>query len=282
MADRRDIKPRLGGPEMTTAQLFRLDGRTVLISGGAGDLGLAVAESVLETGGDVVCLDLRETPPAEPWARLESLAAQHGTQIAYHQADVTDADRISAVFAGLRRLRYPLRGVVACAGIGNSTSAVNFDVAKFRRTLDVNLTGTFLVAQAAAREMRRHGQSGSMVLVASMAGSVAMRGSDVADYESSKAATIGLGRSLAKEWSSQAGFPLIRVNTLSPGYIKTGMLNPMLRAFPDAEKNIADLNMMNRLSFADEYRAPAVFLLADGSGFMTGADLKVDGGHTAW
>lgn len=56
----------------------------------------------------------------------------------------------------------------------------------------------------------------------------------------------------------------------------------MLQAFPDAEKNIADLNMMNRLSFADEYRAPAVFLLADGSGFMTGADLKVDGGHTAW
>lgn len=166
----------------------------------------------------------------------------------------------------------------------------------------MNIMGTFLVAQAAAREMSKRSLGGSLVLVASMGGSVSLKvsihweeefagsrsliyfeqGLDLADYESSKAAVLGLGRSLASEWGSRPGLPLIRVNTLSPGYIRTAMTSPVLDADSEKEGMWADQAMVNRISSADEYRAPTVFLLGDGSGFMTGADLKVDGGFTAW
>lgn len=199
-------------------------------------------------------------------------------------------------------LRHPLRGVVTCAGVGRGKAAIDFEASEFRRTLDVNIMGTFLVAQAAAREMSKRSLGGSLVLVASMGGSVSLKvsihweeefagsrsliyfeqGLDLADYESSKAAVLGLGRSLASEWGSRPGLPLIRVNTLSPGYIRTAMTSPVLDADSEKEGMWADQAMVNRISSADEYRAPTVFLLGDGSGFMTGADLKVDGGFTAW
>lgn len=88
-------------------------------------------------------------------------------------------------------------------------------------------------------------------------------------------------RSLAAEWGSRVGCPLIRVNSISPGYIKTRMTMDALLV-PDREKEWSADNMLNRLSYADEYRGPAMFLLCDASSFVTGTDLRVDGGHTAW
>lgn len=92
---------------------------------------------------------------------------------------------------------------------------------------------------------------------------------------------LQLGRSLAAEWGSRVGYPQIRVNTLSPGYIKTALTVGALEK-PNREQEWSADNMLNRLSWADEYRGPVMFLLGDASSFMTGADLRVDGGHTAW
>jgi NAD(P)-dependent dehydrogenase (short-subunit alcohol dehydrogenase family) len=92
---------------------------------------------------------------------------------------------------------------------------------------------------------------------------------------------LQLGRSLAAEWGCREGKAQIRVNTLSPGYIKTALTaKDML--IPGREEQWSADNMLNRMSYADEYRAPVIFMLSDGSGFMTGADLRVDGGHCAW
>lgn len=107
---------------------------------------------------------------------LESLAAQKSTQITYHKVDVTNADHVNAFFAvTMPILRHPLRGVVTCAGVGRGKAAIDFEASEFRRTLDVNIMGTFLVAQAAAREMRKRSLGGSLVLVASMGGSVSLK-----------------------------------------------------------------------------------------------------------
>lgn len=91
-----------------------------------------------------------------------------------------------------------------------------------------------------------------------------------------------LGRSLAAEWGSRIGSSQIRVNTLSPGYIKTALTVWALEEKPHREQEWSADNMLNRLSYADEFRGPIMFMLGDASSFMTGADLKVDGGHTAW
>lgn len=92
---------------------------------------------------------------------------------------------------------------------------------------------------------------------------------------------IQLARSLAAEWGSQTSYPTIRVNTISPGYIRTRQTAETL-ADPEMDKLWTGDNMLMRLSYADEYRGAAMFLLSDASSFVTGADLRVDGGHTAW
>lgn len=100
-------------------------------------------------------------------------------------------------------------------------------------------------------------------------------------YNASKAALHQMTRSLAAEWGARVNVPLIRVNSLSPGCIRTPASAEVLPGTGLEEMLIND-SMLYRLSTADEYRAPVIFLLGDGSSYMTGSDLRVDGGHCAW
>jgi NAD(P)-dependent dehydrogenase (short-subunit alcohol dehydrogenase family) len=97
-------------------------------------------------------------------------------------------------------------------------------------------------------------------------------------YNASKAGVIQLGRNLASEW----GVYGIRVNTISPGYIVTAMVEDLFVKFPERREDWPTQNMLGRLSKPQEYRGAAVFLLSDASSFMTGSDLRMDGGHAAW
>lgn len=142
-----------------------------------------------------------------------------------------------------------------------------------------------MAAQAVARQFLRlkesspeQHQSCSMAFIASMSGSVANRGLPCAAYNSSKAGVLQLGRSLAAEWGGQG----IRVNTISPGYIVTEMVEALFKTQPQRKTQWGSENMLGRVSMPEEYRSLAVFLMGNGSSFMTGSDLKIDGGHTAW
>lgn len=165
-----------------------------------------------------------------------------------------------------------------------------------------------MTAQAVAREMIRHGNGGSIAMIASMSGSVANRvsllspppsssplplrpplhlsfpltlpqkGLICSAYNASKAGLIQLGRNLAAEWGQYG----IRVNTISPGYIVTAMVEALFEQYPERRREWPTQNMLGKLSKPEEYRGAAVFLLSDASSFMTGSDIKIDGGHTAW
>jgi len=97
-------------------------------------------------------------------------------------------------------------------------------------------------------------------------------------YNASKAGVIQLARNLASEWGPHG----IRVNTISPGYIVTAMVEALFEKFPERKREWPTHNMLGKLSEPREYRGAAVFLLSDASTFMTGADLRIDGGHCAW
>lgn len=97
-------------------------------------------------------------------------------------------------------------------------------------------------------------------------------------YNASKAAVLQLARNLAAEWGTYN----IRVNTISPGYIVTAMVEKLFVEFPERRDQWPKENMLGRLSRPEEYRGAAVFLLSDASSFMTGSDLRMDGGHAAW
>lgn len=101
----------------------------------------------------------------------------------------------------------------------------------------------------------------------------------MAAYNASKAAVHQLGRNLASEWGTRYG---IRVNTLSPGYITTKLVEELFERFPERRKTWSEQNMLGRISTPEEYRGAAVFLISNASSFMTGADLIIDGGHHSW
>lgn len=214
--------------------------------------------------------------------RFHSVATKHGTQFLYSSLNVTDEHQVSKVLdEAVSKLRHPLRGIVTAAGISGKIDAVDYPADTFRRILDVNVMGTFLVVQAAVRVMQREKVGGSVVLIASMSGSVANKGVNTSAYNTSKSAVLQMARSLAMEWGNSPNHPPIRVNSLSPGHIYTRM-SEVDTSNEVTRKLWAENNMLGRISHTEEYRAPVLFLLGDGSSFMTGADLRVDGGHCAW
>jgi NAD(P)-dependent dehydrogenase (short-subunit alcohol dehydrogenase family) len=188
------------------------------------------------------------------------------------------------------KLRYPIRGLVCCAAISGESDACDYPIDVFRRIIDINITGTFLTARVTAREMHRAGVPGSIVLIASMSGHVSNRGINTSAYNASKSAVHQLARSLAAEWGHPQNtfpgstvtatnpnpstkprpvHPPIRVNTLSPGHIDTPLSEAArVRGLTD---EWAYQNMLGRTSKPEEFRAPVLFLLADGSSYMTGA-----------
>ncbi|KAJ4373411.1 hypothetical protein N0V83_003706 [Neocucurbitaria cava] len=156
--------------------------------------------------------------------------------------------------------------------------------------LDINVSGTFLIAREIAKEMHHANVSGSIVLFASMSGHVSNRGINTSAYNASKAAVHQLARSLAAEWGHPQNtfpgstlsdtnptasmdprqvYPPIRVNTISPGHIDTPLSEEARKRGLTDEW--AKQNMLGRISMTEEYRAPVLFLLGDGSSYMTGA-----------
>ncbi|KAF1923490.1 NAD(P)-binding protein [Didymella exigua CBS 183.55] len=288
--------------QLATRDLFRLDGRTILISGGAGAVGVVVGKAILESGGDVVFLDLLSSMPEAKWRDVLASAEVGNSKAHYKQLNVQDETTITAgmsqIGSGLRR---PIRGLVSCAAISGESDACSYPSSIFRQILDVNIMGTFLIARAVANEIHSANVTGSIVLIASMSGHISNRGINTSAYNASKAAVHQLARSLAAEWGHPQNtfpgstvtatnpnpsteprkvYPPVRVNTLSPGHIDTPLSEAArVRGLTD---EWANQNMLGRISQPEEYRAPVLFLLGEGSSYMTGADLRVDGGHCAW
>lgn len=185
---------------------------------------------------------------------------------------------MNSVIEDIANTEGRMDGLVAAAGIQQETSALDYTAKDSNTILEVNVTGVFMTAQAVAKQMIRFGNGGSIAMIASMSGTIANRGLICPAYNASKAAVIQLGRNLAMEW----GRYNIRVNTISPGYIVTAMVEMLFVDYPERRDQWPKENMLGRLSRPEEYRGAAVFLLSDASSFMTGSDLRMDGGHAAW
>ncbi|KAM5348751.1 hypothetical protein ACJ41O_008574 [Fusarium nematophilum] len=250
-------------------------GKTIIITGGARGLGNYMARACAEAGAkNIVIFDANQELGDESAAELHD---KTGLPVSFFKVDVRDGAAINAAVDEVVE-RYGAPDVlVNSAGIADSNiKAETYDPAMFRRLIDINLNGSFLMSQAVGRAMMAAGKPGSIVLVASMSGSIVNYPQEQSCYNASKAGVIQLGKSLAAEWAKYD----IRVNCISPGYMDTALNRvPAL----DAQKKIwKSLTPQNRLGNVDELNGLCVFLASDSSKFMTGANCIIDGGYTCY
>jgi NAD(P)-dependent dehydrogenase (short-subunit alcohol dehydrogenase family) len=265
MAD-SDVAARPGEPApKPVLDRFRLDGKVVVVTGASSGLGVAFAQACAEAGADVVAA-ARRVDRLEQTVGLVTAAGREGIAVA---ADVARPEDCRAVIGRAVERFGRVDVLVNNAGIEDHDPASRLSLDTFQRVLDVNVTACFLMAQAAATVM----PSGSSII--NVASILAHTTVDLpaTGYSTSKAAVLGLTRSLARQWTGRKG---IRVNALLPGYFPSEMTDQL--AMPPDDTVIRPRLVMGRLGRLEELTPAVVFLASEASSYMTGAELVVDGG----
>jgi NAD(P)-dependent dehydrogenase (short-subunit alcohol dehydrogenase family) len=243
---------------------FSLAGKIALVTGGASGIGGAIAAAYATKGARVAIVD------------LDAETAQHHADAVGHGArafacDVSDPASVEAVVAAVIEAFGRIDILVNSAGVALLAPAEEISVSAWRTTLDVNLTGTFLMAQAVGRHMLGAGR-GTIINLASQAASVALH--EHVAYCASKFGVIGMTKVLASEWAGRG----VTVNAVSP----TVVLTELGRKAWEGPKGDAlkELIPTGRFALPEEIAATAVFLASDSARMINGADLLVDGGYT--
>ncbi|KJZ70424.1 hypothetical protein HIM_10192 [Hirsutella minnesotensis 3608] len=250
-------------------------GKTVLITGGARGLGHQMARACAEAGAKTIIIFDNQQQLGDLAA--EDLHEKSGVAVAFCKVDVRDDRAIrGAVNNVIERYGAP-DVLINAAGIADSNlKAEEYCPNKFRRLIDINLNGSFHMAQAVGRAMMAAKKPGSIILVASMSGSIVNFPQEQSCYNASKAGVIQFAKSIAAEWAKYD----IRVNCISPGYMDTA-----LNRTPDleAQKKIwCSMTPQSRLGGVDELNGLCVFLASDASKFMTGSNVLIDGGYSCY
>ncbi|GHJ87594.1 hypothetical protein NliqN6_3996 [Naganishia liquefaciens] len=266
-------------PKVQIFQEFALKDGVAVVTGGNGGLGLEMAMALAEAGATLYCIDLPDTPSPE-FNACAAYAEKLGTSFNYVKADVTSQAQMSSVISKIAQQHGRIDACVAAAGIlgPTETSALDLSEDDFRKVQNVNTTGVFLTAQAALNGMVKTGSKGSIILIASMSGSIVNRGHPWVAYNTSKSAVLQMARNLACEFGKDG----IRVNTISPGHIYTKQTAAVLDLHPEQGKIWANSNPLGRMGQVHELRGVVTWLASSASSFCTGSDILVSGGHHAW
>ncbi|KIM53189.1 hypothetical protein SCLCIDRAFT_32108 [Scleroderma citrinum Foug A] len=260
---------------------FALTDRVALVSGGNRGLGLEMAIALCEAGARVVyCFDLPKEPSEEFIASREYVSKLgNNSRLEYFSADVRDQALLWKKAEDIGNKEQRMDICIAAAGILTAhADCLEYPGEQFREVMDVNTTGVLFTAQAAGQQMARFGNGGSIILIASISGSVTNRDHAWVSYNSSKSAVLQMARSMACE----LGMKKIRVNSLSPGYIYIQMTAAYLDKQPHLLDKWSSLNPLGRIGRPDEFRGVVTWLASDASTFCTGSDIIVSGGHTSW
>lgn len=247
---------------------FSVTGLSVLVAGGAGGLGAPLARALSARGARVVVADLDE---GRARTLADELSAAGEEAIAVRLDVVDAASCVTAVDVAVRQYGR-LDGLVNASGIYRVAPALDLADAEWGQTLDINVSGAFRLAKAAGRVMveQRHG---SIVSLASVSSTVA--NPNYAAYAASKAAVAHLTRVLAVEWAPHG----VRVNAIGPAVTPTPLAAPILATEASRTSALARIPM-GRFGAPDDLVAATIFLLSQGSSFVTGQTIYVDGGRS--
>ncbi|CAK7236850.1 hypothetical protein SEUCBS140593_009758 [Sporothrix eucalyptigena] len=267
---------------------FSLAGKTAVLTGAARGLGLEFADALASAGANIAILDV-----GNPGDNLEKLTAKHKVTAKFYKTDVTRRGEVEAAVAAIEADFGSVDINVNAAGIVKDEPFLSTSDINLSSTFSVNFVGSFLVAQACAQAMVRkqkkangsngavgatHTTNGSIVFIGSVASHVPTTVQNISVYCASKSAVRGLVKPLAMELASYG----IRVNSLSPGPMKTDMYKQVAAEQPAFARQVERETLFGRVGNPDELRGVMLFLCSDASSWMTGQDLLVDGGATSW
>ncbi|KRB80954.1 hypothetical protein ASE00_16595 [Sphingomonas sp. Root710] len=248
----------------------RLDGRAIMITGGAAGIGKATALLCAARGASVLVADLDEGSGADVVAEIE----RQGGKAVFKHTDVADEEDVRAAVAAATASFGRLDGAFNNAGIMISGTPIHeLSLEQWHKGLAINLTGVFLCVKHQLAHMRANG-GGAIVNNASASGVV---GIPLAiNYVATKHGVIGITRAAAAEVSGQG----VRVNAIMPGAVETPLLQEALRS-PEVRQAVAAGHPIGRISQPGETAETVAWLLSDAASFVAGAAIAIDGGYTA-
>lgn len=251
---------------MALPDLFRLDGKVAVVTGASSGLGVAIARGLAEAGADVV-LGARR---ADRLRDTEAMVRGTGRRVLSVATDVASPDDCRALAQAAADHFGRVDVLVNNAGIGTAAPATREAPDEFRRVVDINLHGSYWMAQACAAHMPR----GSAIVNISSILALTTAGLPQAAYAASKAGLLGLTRDLAQQWGSRKG---IRVNAVAPGFFPSEMTEQYQPGYLERQM---ERTLLGRLGDPEELAAAVLFLATPASGYVTGETLVVDGGFT--
>ncbi len=251
-------------------QLFSLKGHTALITGATRGIGRGIADYVAAAGANLAVVGTQEAPAQAVAAQI---AAEYGVKSVGIGCDVRDSRQVDAMFCRCCDALGTADLLLNNAGITLHKDAVDVTDDEWRKVMDVNLSGVFYCCRAFARDLIAQGKGGSIVNLASNASVIVPVPQAQAVYNASKAGVVMLTKSLAMEWVDKG----IRVNSISPGYVMTDMINEVR---PDWIAAWTGNIPLGRMGTPSELAGAVLYLFSGMSAFTIGADLIIDGGFT--
>ena len=258
---------------MNTLDLFRLDGKTAIVTGGGRGLGRYMAEALADAGANLVLCSRKLEPLEEVRDEIE---ARGGEALAL-LCDVTEQEDVEKVVSAAIEAFGSVDVLVNNSGATWGAPPTEMPSEQFDRVLAVNVRGTFLMARAAGRRMIERGSGGTIINVASIAALVGGHPDymQTVGYNSSKGAVISMTRDLATSWAVHN----ITVNAIAPGWFPTRMSGGLIERFE--ERMLEDIPL-GRFGNPEDLKGVVVFLASPAAAYITGQTIVVDGGATAW
>jgi NAD(P)-dependent dehydrogenase (short-subunit alcohol dehydrogenase family) len=250
---------------------FDLKGKVSLVTGGHGGIGKAIALGLADAGSDVIIASRN----MEALQQVAGEIKAKGRKSLAVSVDVTDEKSIAEMIKIINQNFSHLDILVNGAGMAIRKPADTFPAEDFRKVLDLNATGTFLVSQAAGRIMIKQ-KAGSIINVSSVRGQYGLP-ADYAAYCASKGAVDTLTKTLACEWAKYN----VRVNAIAPTIVETDLTKAAL-ANPDYAKMMKNRIPMGRWAMPEDTVGATIFFASDAASFVTGQILYIDGGVTTW